>query len=150
MRIDGTSVVAERFIRILKNEIYKYVTSVSKNVYINKWDDIVHKYNSTCHSTIKMKPVDVKSNTYINSTKETNDEYPKFKIGGIVRISKFKSIFAKCYVPNWSEEVFVITKVKSTVSWTYVISDLNGEKIVRIFYKKNWKEQIKKSLELKK
>ena len=84
-----------------------------------------------------MKPVDVKSNTYINSTKETNDEYPKFKIRGIVRISKFKSIFAKCYVPNWSEEVFVITKVKSTVSWTYVISDLNGEKIVRIFYKKN-------------
>ena len=150
MRIDGTSVVPERFIRILKNEIYKYVTSISKNVYINKWDDIAHKYNSTCHSTIKMKPVDVKSNTYINSTKETNDEYPKFKIGGIVRISKFKSIFAKCYVPNWSEEVFVITKVKSTVSWTYVISDLNGEKIVRIFYKKNWKEQIKKSLELKK
>ena len=150
MRIDGTSVVAERFIRILKNEIYKYVTSISKNVYINKWDDIVHKYNSTYHSTIKMKPVDVKSNTYINSTKETNDEYPKFKIGGIVRISKFKSIFAKCYVPNWSEEVFVITKVKSTVSWTYVISDLNGEKIVRIFYKKNWKKQIKKSLELKK
>ena len=150
MHIDGTSVVAERFIRILKNEIYKYVTSISKNVYINKWDDIVHKYNSTYHSTIKMKPVDVKSNTYINSTKETNDEYPKFKIGGIVRISKFKSIFAKCYVPNWSEEVFVITKVKSTVSWTYVISDLNGEKIVRIFYKKNWKKQIKKSLELKK
>ena len=103
MHIDGTSVVAERFIRILKNEIYKYVTSISKNVYINKWDDIVHKYNSTYHSTIKMKPVDVKSNTYINSTKETNDEYPKFKIGGIVRISKFKSIFAKCYVPNWSE-----------------------------------------------
>ena len=150
MHIDGTSVVAERFIRILKNEIYKYVTSISKNVYINKWDDIVHKYNSTYHSTIKMKPVDVKSNTYINSTKETNDEYPKFKIGGIVIISKFKSIFAKCYVPNWSEEVFVITKVKSTVSWTYVISDLNGEKIVRIFYKKNWKKQIKKSLELKK
>ena len=126
------------------------MTSVSKNVYIDKLDDIVNKYNNTYHSTIKMKPVDVKSNTYINSTKETNDEYPKFKIGGIVRISKFKSIFAKCYVPNWSEEVFVITKVKSTVSWTYVISDLNGEKIVRIFYKKNWKKQIKKSLELKK
>ena len=113
MRIDGTSVVAERFIRILKNEIYKYVTSISKNVYINKWDDIVHKYNSTCHSTIKMKPVDVKSNTYINSTKETNDEYPKFKIGGIVRISKFKCIFAKCYVPNWSEKFLLLQKLKA-------------------------------------
>ena len=113
MHIDGISVVAERFIRVLKNAIYKYVTSISKNVYINKWDDIVNKYNSTYHSAIKMKLVDVKLNTYINSTKETNDEYPKFKIGGIVRISKFKCIFAKCYVPNWSEKFLLLQKLKA-------------------------------------
>ena len=85
---EGKSVIAERFIRTLKNKIYKYMTSISKNVYIDKLDDIVNKYNNTYHSTIKMKPVDVKSNTYINSSKEINDKDPKFKIGDIVRISK--------------------------------------------------------------
>ena len=72
-----------------------------------------------------MKPVDVKSNTYINFNKEINDQDPKFKIGNIVRISKYKNVFAKGYVPNWSEEVFVIKKIKSTFPWIYVISDLN-------------------------
>ena len=118
------SVVVERFIRTLKNKIYKYMTSVSKNVYIDKLDDIVNKYNNTYHSTIKMKPVDVKSNTYINSSKEINDKDPKFKIGDIVRISKYKNIFAKSYVSNCSEEDFEIKKVKNTVPWTYVITDL--------------------------
>ena len=61
-----------------------------------------------------MKPVEVKSNTYINFNKEINDQDPKFKIGNIVRISKYKNVFAKGYVPNWSEEVFVIKKIKST------------------------------------
>ena len=131
-------VVAERFIRTLKNKIYKYMTSISKNVYIDKLDDIVNKYNNTYHSTIKMKPVDVKSNTYIDSSKEINNKDPKFKIGDIVRISKYKNIFAKGYTPNWSEEVFVIKKVKNTVPWTYVISDLNGEEIVATFYEKEF------------
>ena len=81
-----------------------------------------------------MKPVDVKWNTYIDSSKEINDKDPKFKIGDIVRISKYKNIFAKGYTPNWSEEVFVIKKVKNTVPWTYIISDLNGEEIVGTFY----------------
>ena len=120
----------------LKNKIYKYITSVSKNVYIDKLDDIVSKYNDTYHSTIKMKPVDVKSNTYIDSSKEINNKDPKFKIGDIVRISKYKNIFAKGYVPNWSEEVFVIKKVKNTVPWTYVISDRNGEETAGTFYEK--------------
>ena len=83
-----------------------------------------------------MKPVDVKSSIYIDFSKENNKEGPKFKFGDHVRISKYKSIFAKCYVPNYSEEVFVIKKVKNTVSWTSVISDLNGEEIVRTFYEK--------------
>ena len=67
---EGKSVVAERFIRTLKTKIYKYMTSVSKNVYIDKLDDIVDEYNNTYHRTIKMKPVDVKDNTYIDFKKE--------------------------------------------------------------------------------
>ena len=87
--------------------------SISKNVYINKLGDIVNKYNNSYHSTIKMRPIDVKSNIYIDSSKEINNKDTKFKIGDIVRISKYKSIIAKGYVPNWSEEIFVITKVIS-------------------------------------
>ena len=102
------SVVVERFLRTLKNKIYKYMTSISKNVYIDKLDDLVNEYNNTYRRTIKMKPIDVKNNTYINIDKEVNDEDPKFKIGDHVRISKYKNIFAKGYTRNWSEEVFVI------------------------------------------
>ena len=103
---EGKSFVAEIFFRTLKNKISKYMTSISENVYIDKLDDIVNKYNNTSHSTIKMKPVDVKSCAYIDTSKETDDKDPKFKIGDFVRISKYKNIFAKNYVPNWSEEVF--------------------------------------------
>ena len=110
--------------------------SISKNVYIDKLHDIVNKYNNTYHRTINIKPVDVKSSTYIDSSKEINDEDTKFKIGDIVRISKYKNIFAKCYVPNSYEEVFVIKKVKNTVPWTYVISDLKGEEVVGMFCEK--------------
>ena len=133
---EGKSVVAERFIRTLKSKIYKYMTSISKNVYIDKLDDIVDEYNNTYHTTIKMEPADVKDNTYINANKESNNKDPKFRVGDHVRISKHKNIFAKGYMPNWSEEVFVIKKVKNTVPWTYVINDLNGEKITGTFYEK--------------
>ena len=125
--VEGKSVVAERFIKTLKNKIYNYMTSISKNVYIIKLDNIVNKNNNTYHRTIKTKFVDVKSNTYINSNKEINDEDPKFKIGDIVRISKYKKFFEKGYLPNLSEKVFGFKKVKNTVPWTYVISDLRGE-----------------------
>ena len=128
-------VVAERFIRTIKTKIYKYMTSLSKNVF-DKLDDTVNEYNNTYHRTIKMKPVDVKDNTCINFKKEVNDKSLKFKVGDHVRISKYKNIFAKGYIPNWSEEVFVIKKVKNTVSWTYVINDLNGEEIIGTFYEK--------------
>ena len=130
---EGKSVVAERFIRKLKNKIYKYMILISKNVYIDKLDDIVNEYNNTYHRTIKMKPIDVKDNTYINTDKEVNDKDPKFKVGDHLRISKYKNIFAKGYTPNWSEEVFVIKEIKKTVPWTYVINDLNGEEIIGTF-----------------
>ena len=112
------------------------MTSISKNVYINKLDDIVNEYNNKYHTTIKMKPIDVKDNTYINTDKEINYKYPKFKVGDRVRISKYKNIFAKGFTPNWSEEVFVIKNVKNTVPWTSVINDLNGEEIIGTFYEK--------------
>ena len=112
------------------------MTSISKNVYIDKLDDIVGEYDNTYHRTIKMKPVDVKDNTYIDFKKEVNDKDPKFEVSDHVRISKYKSYFAKRYTPNWSEEVFVIKKVKNTVPWTYVINDLNGEKIIGTIHEK--------------
>ena len=93
-----------------------------------------------------MKPVDIKPNTYINSSKEFNNNDPKFKIGDIVRISKYKNIFAKDYVPSWSEEVFVIKKVKNTVLWTYVISDL----IVKTFYEKELHKTNQKEFRVEK
>ena len=135
---EGKSIVAERFIRTLKSKIYKYkyMTSISKNVYIDKLDDIVDEYNNTYHTTIKMKPIDVKDNTYINADKEINNKDPKFEVGDRVSISKYENIIAKGYMPNWSEEVFVIRKVKNTVPWTYVINDLNGEEITGTFYEK--------------
>ena len=120
--------------RILKNKIYKYMTGLSKNVNIDKLDDIVKEYNNIYHKTIKMKPVDVKDNTYIDFEKEVNDKNPKFKVGDRVRISKCKNIFAKGYMPNWSEKIFIVNKIKNTVPWTYVINDLNGEEIIGTFY----------------
>ena len=95
---------------------------------------IVYRYNNTYHNTTKMKNVDVKSSTYINLSKENNNKDPIFKIGDIVLISKYKTIFPKGYTPNWSEEVSVIKKIKNTVPWTYFTNDLNGEKIVGTFY----------------
>ena len=94
---EGKSVIAERFIRTLKTKIYKYMTAISKNVYINKLDGIVNEYDNTYHRTIKMKPVDVKNNTDINFEKEVNDKDRKFEISDHVRISKYKNIFAKGY-----------------------------------------------------
>ena len=108
---EGKSVVAERIISTLKTKIYKYMTLVLKNVYIDKLDDAVGGYNNTYHRTIKMKPVDVKSNIYIEFKKEVNDKDPKFKAGDHVRISKYKSVFAKGNPPNWSEEVVVVSKI---------------------------------------
>ena len=108
-----------------------------------------NKCNNT-YRTIKMKPADVISNIYLNSGKEINNKDPKFKIGDIVRISKYKNIFAKGYVPNWSEEVFVIKQVKNTVPWTYVISDLKGEEIVRTFYEKELQKTNQKEFRVEK
>ena len=101
---------------------------------IDKLADIVDEYNNTKHRTIKMKSIDIKDNAYIDFGKEVNDNDPNFNVGDHVRISKYKNIFAKGYTPNWSEEIFVIKKIKNTVPWTYIINDLNGEEIIGTFY----------------
>ena len=124
--------------------------SISKNVYIDKLDDIVNKYNNAYRRAIKMKPVDVKANTYFDFKKEVNDKNAKLKVGDHVRISKYKNIFAKGYTPNWSEEVFVIKKVKNTVPWTYVINDLNGEEIIGTFYEKELQKTNQQEFRIKK
>ena len=115
------------------------MAAASKNVYFDVLDDIVNKYNNTVHRTIKMKSIDVRSDSYAEYNEDFNEKDPKFKVGDRVRVSKYKNIFAKGYTQNWSEEVFIISKIK-TVQWTYVISDLNGTKIDGIFHETNQKE----------
>ena len=97
-----------------------------------------------------MKPIDVKDNTYFNTSKEINNKDPKFKVGDRVRISKYKNIFAKDYTPNWSEEVFVIKKVKNTLLWIYIINDLNGEEITGTFYEKELQKTSQEELRIEK
>ena len=171
---EGKSIVAERFIRTLKTKIYKYMISISKNVYIDKLDDILgdkfwifiinlffkiniciifninrfHLDFSMIYRKIKMKPVDVKNNTYIDFKKAVNHKYPKFKVGDHVRISKYKTSFAKGYTPNWSEEVFFISKIKNNVPRTYVINDLNCEEIIGTFYEKKLQKTNQKEFEI--
>ena len=149
----GKSVVAKRFIRTLKNKIFKHMTAISKNVYFDLLDDIVNKYNNTVHKTIKTKPIDVKDNTYadsmeLHSKKDVNDKDPKFKVGDRVKILKYKNIFAKGYMPNWSEEAFIVSKIKNTVLWTYVIIDLNGEEIIGTFYEKELQKTNQKKFRI--
>ena len=133
---EGKSVITERFIRTLKNKIFKHMTAISKNIYFNVLDNAVNKYNSTVHKTIKKKLIDVTSDCYAQYNEDFNKKDPKFKVDDHVRISKYKSVFAKGCTPNLSEEVFVVSKIKNTVPWTYVISDLNGELITGSFYEK--------------
>ena len=124
-------------------------------MYIDKSYDIVNEYNNTYHRTIKMKPVDVNDNTYIDSMKlhsekEVNNKDLKFRVGDHVRISKYKNIFAKGYTPNWSEEVFISSKIKNTVPWTYVINDLNGEEIIGTFYENELQKTNQKEFRIEK
>ena len=112
------------------------MAAVSKNVYFDVLDDIVNKYNTTVPTTIKKKPIDVTSDSYGEYNEDSTVTKPKFKVGDPVRISKYKKIFAKGYTQNWSEDVFIIRKIKNTVPWTYVISALNDEKNAGSFYEK--------------
>ena len=138
---EGKSVIAERFIRTLKNRLYKHMTATGKNVYYDVLDDEVNEYNNTKHYTIKMKSKDVGDNkrVYID---EHNEKYRRLKIGDRVRISKFKNIFAKGYTPNWSREMFIANKITDTVPYTYNLKDLNDEEIIGSFYDRELQNTI--------
>ena len=132
------------------------MTSMSKIVYIDKLDDIVDEYNNKYHRRNKMKSVNVKDNiliyrnTYIDFKKEVNTKDSEFKVGDYVRVSKYKNIFAKGYTPNWFKEVFVVSKIKNTVPWTYVINDLNGEEIIGTFFEKELQKTNQKKFRIEK
>ena len=122
------------------------MTANSENVYFNALNHIIDEYKNPYHKTIKMKSIDVKSDSFVKYNEESNEKDPKLKVGDHVRISKYKNIFAKGYTPNWSEEY----STKNTVPWTYVISDLNVEEIIGSFYEKELQETTKNNSELKK
>ena len=126
------------------------MTAFTKNVYFDVLYDIVNKYNTTVHRTIKMKPIDVTDDSYTEYNEDFNKKDPNFKVGDHVRISKYKTIFAKGYTPNWSEEVFVVSKIKNTVPWTYIVSDLNGEKITGSFYEKELQKTSQEKFRIEK
>ena len=129
------------------------MTTISKNVYIDKSDDIVDEYNNTYHKTIKMKPVDIKDNTYTDFEKEVNDKDSKFKVGDYVRISKYKDIFAKnifdtCQIGLKKFLLFVKSKIQFHGHMLLMI--LIVKKSLEHFMKKNYRRIIKKNLEQKK
>ena len=130
---EGKSVVAERFIRTLKNKIFKHMTAISKNVYFDVLDDIVNKYNNTVHRTIKMKPIDVTSDSYAEYNEDSNKNGCKFKVGDRVKISTCRKTFAKRYTQNWSEKAFIVSKMIN--------------QLMEVFMKKNCKKQISKNSE---
>ena len=113
-------------------------------------NDIVNKYNNTVHRTVKVEPIDVTNDSYAEYNENSNKKDPKFKIGDRARISKYKNIFAKGYAPNWSEEVFVVSKIKNTVPWTCVVSDLNGEKTIGSFYEKEFQKTSQEKFRIEK
>ena len=131
---ESKSVVAERFIRTLKNKLYKHMTATGKNVYYDVLDDIVNEYNNTKHNTIKMKPKDVGYNNKRVYIYEHNEKSARYNVGDRVRISKFKNIFAKGYTPNWCKKIFIVNKINDTVSHTYNLKDLNDEEIIGSFF----------------
>ena len=147
---EGKSVVAERFIRNLKNKIFKHMAAISENVYFDVLDDIVDKYNNTVHRTIKMKPIDVTGDSYVEYNEDFHKKDPKFKVDDHVRISKCTNIFAKGYAPNWSEEVFVVSKIKNTIPWSYVVNDLRGEEVTGSFYEKKLQKTSQEKFRIEK
>ena len=127
------------------------MTAIQHNIYFDVLDDIFDKYNNTIHRTIKIKPIEVTNDYYGEYNEDpSNKKNPKFKVADNVRISKYKNIFAKGYIPNWSEEVFAINKIENTVPWIYAISDLNGEEITGSFYEKELQKTNQKEFRIEK
>ena len=99
---------------------------------------------------MKMKPIDVTEGSYAEYNEDSYKKDPKFKVDDHIRISKYKNIFVKEYAPNWSEEAFAVSKIKNTVPWTYVVSELNGEEITESFYEKEFQRTSHEKLRIEK
>ena len=136
------SSVVERWIRTIKEKMWKYFTDNNTYTYIDIYPDLVEDYNNTKHSTIKMTPVEASKkkneltvwrNLYPDRLK-IHDLRPRFSVGDEVRISKKKKTFEKGYTTRWTEEIFTITKIQNTNPITYKIADLKGEEIDGTFY----------------
>ena len=117
------------------------MTAVSKDVYINKLNEMVDICNNTYRKKMKMKPADVMVDTYFAFHLGEKDKDPQFKIGSHVRISIHKNVFEKGYTPSWSKEIFVVNNFKNTVTWIYVIGDIKDEEVVSTFYQKELKKK---------
>ena len=126
------------------------MTAILKNVYFNVLNNTVDNYNNTYHKTIKMKPIDIKSDSYAECNVDSNEKDSKFKVGDHVRISRYKNIFPKGYAPNWSNKVFVMSKIKNTVPWTHVINDLNGEETIGSSSEKELRKTYQKEFRIEK
>ena len=109
---EGKSVIAERFIRTLKNKIFKHMTAISKYIYFDVLDEIVNKYNNTVHRTIKMKPIDVTDDYYVKSNENRNKKGPKFKAGDNVRISNYKHFLLKDILQISQKKFLLLIKLK--------------------------------------
>ena len=130
---EGTSVIAERFIKTLKAKIYKKMTANDSRSYLSYLKNLVDQYNNTYHHSIGKNPINAYYSA-LTGKSETNTKAPKFKVDDRVRITKYKNIFSKDYTENWSREIYIIDSVKKNNLWTYKIKDLNGEKIIISFY----------------
>ena len=122
---------------------------LKNKIYFNVLDDIVKKYNNTVHRTIKMKPIDVTSDSYAEYNEDFNEKDPKFKVGDYVRFQNKEDVFTKGHAQNWTKYIFIVSKIKNKVPWTYVISDLNDEEITWSFYEKEFQKIYKKKLSKK-
>ena len=118
------------------------MTATGKNVYCDVLDYLVNKYNNTKHSTIKMKPIDVKDNNKRVYIDEHNEKDSRLKVGDRVRICKFKNIFAKGHTPNWSTEIFIVDKINNTVPYTYDLKYLNDEEVIGSFFDRELQKSI--------
>ena len=146
---EGKSFIAERFIRSLKNKIYEYITSVSKNVYIVKLDDIVNKCNNAYYSTIKLKPVGIKLSTYIGYSKENNEKILNLKLGILLRYQNLKIFLRKITLQIGLKRFLWLKTLKILYPEQMFVKILMEKNLLELFTKKNWKKQIKKGLELK-
>ena len=147
---EGKSVFAEWFIRTLKNKIFRHMTAALKNVYFDILNDIVNKYNNTVHRTMKMKPIDVTTHPYPEYNEDSNEKNPKLKFGDRVRISKYKNIFAKGCTQNSSDEVFIITRIKDTVPWTYWLVNWMVNQLLEVFMKKGLQKTSQEKFRIEK